>query len=71
MIQHQHYPAKRHTVQTRDGYILSVYRIPKVDYYQRNNRKVILLMHGMNFVEFFVVVVVTNELNSFKFVNGI
>lgn len=66
MIQQQHYPAERHTVRTRDGYILTVYRIPKVDYYQRNNRKVILLMHGMDFVVFFFLALATNEMDLFK-----
>lgn len=46
MIQHEHYPAERHFVQTKDGYILGLYRIPKKNV-QQNNRKVMLLMHGL------------------------
>lgn len=38
-------PAQKHTVETKDGYILSLYRIPKMDEKQEN-RKVVLLMHG-------------------------
>lgn len=45
MIGDQDYPSEKHTIQTNDGYILSLYRIPKFGYH-RNNRKVILLMHG-------------------------
>lgn len=44
MIEHEHYPAERHMVQTQDGYILGVYRIPRV---QKPSRKVMLLMHGL------------------------
>lgn len=46
MIQTEHYPAEKHTLQTKDGYILTVYRIPNMNI-QRTNRKVILFMHGM------------------------
>lgn len=46
MIEHEHYPAERHMVQTDDGYILGVYRIPKMGV-QPNKRKVMLLMHGL------------------------
>lgn len=46
MIQHENYPAERHQVKTNDGYILTVYRIPQISNV-KNNRKVILLMHGM------------------------
>lgn len=46
MIHKENYPAERHTVQTKDGYLLTVYRIPAMNS-QPNNRKVILLMHGM------------------------
>lgn len=47
MIHSEHYPAERHTVYTRDGYILTVYRIPNMNMnVQQNNRKVILFMHG-------------------------
>lgn len=46
MIQTERYPAEKHTLQTKDGYILTVYRIPNMNI-QRTNRKVILLMHGM------------------------
>lgn len=43
MIRHEQYPAERHEVVTKDGYILSLYRIPK----RTRNNKVMLLMHGL------------------------
>lgn len=46
MIQHEHYPAERHFVQTKDGYILGLYRIPKTNV-QQGKRKTLLLMHGL------------------------
>lgn len=47
MIGDQEYPSEKHTIQTDDGYILSVYRIPKIGQgHNQSNRKVILLMHG-------------------------
>lgn len=46
MIRNEHYPAEKHEVQTEDGYLLSIYRLPQRDM-QRSNRKVMLLMHGM------------------------
>lgn len=45
MIQSERYPAEKHTLQTDDGYILTVYRIPNMNK-QRTNRKVMLFMHG-------------------------
>lgn len=45
MVHEQNYPVERHTVQTIDGYLLTMYRIPNMNE-QRDNRKVILLMHG-------------------------
>lgn len=45
MINSEHYPAEKHSVQTKDGYILTVHRIPNVNK-PSNNRKVILFMHG-------------------------
>lgn len=45
MIRMEHYPAEKHTIQTDDGYILALHRIPKVNN-DMKNRKVVLLMHG-------------------------
>lgn len=45
MVHQQNYPVERHTVQTKDGYLLTMYRMPNMNE-QRDNRKVILLMHG-------------------------
>lgn len=45
MIQTEKYPAEKHNLQTKDGYILSIYRIPNFNQ-SRMNKKVILLMHG-------------------------
>lgn len=45
MVQQQNYPVERHSIQTKDGYLLTMYRIPNMNE-QRDNRKVILLMHG-------------------------
>lgn len=45
-IQKEGYPAERHFVETKDGYILGLHRIPN----RRGSppkRKVMLLMHGM------------------------
>lgn len=52
MIRSEQYPAEKHTVYTKDGYILTVYRIPAINnnMQQRNsNRKVVLFMHGTRF----------------------
>lgn len=46
MIQAESYPAEKHTLFTKDGYILSIYRIPNMNA-PKFNRKVILFMHGM------------------------
>lgn len=45
MINSERYPAEKHTVYTKDGYILTVYRIPSLKK-PSNNPKVILFMHG-------------------------
>lgn len=45
MIYSERYPAEKHTVYTKDGYILTVYRIPSLKK-PSNNPKVILFMHG-------------------------
>lgn len=45
MIRKGSYPAEKHTIHTKDGYMLSLYRIPRMDVTQKNH-KVILLMHG-------------------------
>lgn len=45
MVHQQNYPIERHIVQTKDGYMLTMYRLPNMNE-QRDNRKVILLMHG-------------------------
>lgn len=44
-IRRKNFPCEKHTVQTKDGYMLTLHRIPlpKPD---QNNRKVIVLMHG-------------------------
>ena len=49
MIREQGYPAERHWVQTKDGYILSLYRIPTRNFNARAGigRKVMLCMHGL------------------------
>lgn len=46
MIREENYPVEKHTVHTKDGYILSVHRIPRMDI-KPEKRKVILLLHGM------------------------
>ncbi|XP_055300714.1 lipase 1-like [Sitodiplosis mosellana] len=46
MIQAERYPAEKHTLFTKDGYILTVYRIPNMSA-SKYNRKVVLFMHGM------------------------
>lgn len=56
MIGDQEYPSEKHTIQTNDGYILSLYRIPKFGNH-RGNRKVILLMHGKAIQQFSILAV--------------
>lgn len=51
MIEAERYPAEKHTLYTKDGYILNIYRIPNMNS-PRYNRKVILFMHG-TFTELF------------------
>lgn len=46
MIETERCPAEKHTIQTKDGYMLTIYRLPQMNA-QRTNRKVILFMHGM------------------------
>lgn len=62
MVHQQNYPVERHTVQTKDGYMLTMYRMPNMNE-QRDNRKVIILMHGKNkFFEYmYIEMVVTLE----------
>lgn len=45
MIRNGNYPVEKHRVQTKDGYILTLHRIPRTTT-KLNDRKVILLMHG-------------------------
>lgn len=45
-IRRKNLPCEKHTVQTQDGYILTLHRIPPPKPKQ-NNQKIILLMHGM------------------------
>lgn len=49
MIRQEDYPCEKHTVQTEDGYILTLHRIPQQNATQ-SQQKVILLMHGMYFM---------------------
>lgn len=45
MIRQEHFPCEKHTVETEDGYVLTIHRIPQQNSTQ-NNHKIILLMHG-------------------------
>lgn len=45
MIRNENYPAEKHEVKTRDGYLLSLYRMPQKTH--SRSRKVMLLIHGM------------------------
>lgn len=49
MIERQGYPVERHqNIKTEDGYLLEIQRIPHGKNNQtRNNRPVVLLMHGL------------------------
>lgn len=44
MLRQEKYPAEKHEVKTKDGYILTVHRIPNK---KAKNRQPILLMHGI------------------------
>lgn len=63
MINSEHYPAEKHTVTTKDGYYLSIYRIPNLNK-QKNNRKVILFMHGemnsMNYSKYMHIIMISS-----------
>lgn len=45
MISHGNYAGEKHSVQTQDGYIITLHRIPQQNPKQ-NNQKIILMMHG-------------------------
>lgn len=45
-VRQKNYPCEKHNVQTKDGYILTLHRIPPPNA-KENNEKIILLMHGM------------------------
>lgn len=49
MIEYWGYPAEEHKVQTFDGYILKIHRIPhgKNEKYSHSNKPVVLLQHGL------------------------
>lgn len=49
MIRREDYPCEKHTVQTKDGYKLTLHRIPHKNAKQ-SNQKIILLMHGMYYI---------------------
>lgn len=46
MIRREDYPCEKHTVRTKDGYILTLHRIPPQNTTKQNDQKVMLLMHG-------------------------
>ncbi|XP_017102668.2 lipase 3-like [Drosophila bipectinata] len=48
IIKSYHYPIENHTVRTKDGYMLEVFRIPDShECHERKAKKVVFLMHGM------------------------
>ncbi|XP_031637602.1 lipase 1-like, partial [Contarinia nasturtii] len=69
MIQAENYPAEKHTVQTKDGYILSVYRIPNVNA-RRNNHRIILLMHGITMAAPIFLTMGRNISSGYKFADA-
>lgn len=45
LIRQENYPVEKHTLETKDGYILTMHRIPNKNG-KRQNRQPILFMHG-------------------------